>query len=197
MINEAFRATLLVATGGLAMYESLWGPGLAHAMHCSNNNTWSDGRCPYKAMTGKDYDWGKRDLSFGQSGLLFIDPEHRQSKFQPTGRKGIWVGKSTTTPDAVRTIPTTWDPDTNVFVLGKVVEVAGFTPSTPASFILKEGPHQSRGSKTVKQYIVKYNLPAYKCNGQGTQDEQIDGCDPVLEVEAVTGKVGRGNKTKY
>ena len=80
MINEAFRATLLVATGGLAMYESLWGPGMAHAMHCSNTNTWSDGRCPYKAMTGKDYDWGKRDLSFGQSGLLFIDPEHRQSK---------------------------------------------------------------------------------------------------------------------
>ena len=197
MINEAFRATLLVATGGLAMYESLWGPGLAHAMHCSNTSTWSDGRCPYKAMTGKDYDWGKRDLSFGQSGLLFIDPEHRQSKFQPTGRKGIWVGKSHTTPDAVRAIPTTWDPDKNAFVLGKVVEVAGFTPSTPASFILKEGPHESRGSKTVKQFIVKYNLPAYKCSGQGTQDEQLDGHDPVLEVEAITGKVGRGNKTKY
>ena len=75
--------------------------------------------------------------------------------------------------------------------------MAGFTPSTPASFILKEGPHESRGSKTVKQFIVKYNLPAYKCCGQGTQDEQLDGRDPVLEVEAVTGKVGRGNKTKY
>ena len=146
-------------------------------------------------MTGKDYDWGKRDLSFGQSGLLFIDPEHRQSKFQPTGRKawkGIWVGKSHTTPDAVRAIPTTWDPDKNAFVLGKMVEVAGFTPSTPASFILKEGPHQSRGNKTVKEFIVKYNLPEYKCNGQGTQDEQIDGCDPVLEVEVITGKVGLG-----
>ena len=86
MINEAFRATLLVATGGLAIYESLWGPGLTHAMHCSNSNVWTDDRCPYKTLTGKDYEWGKRDLSFGQSGLLFVHPEHRQSKFQPTGR---------------------------------------------------------------------------------------------------------------
>ena len=61
-INEAFRATLLVATGGLAMYESLWGLGLTHDMHCSNSNVWTDDRCPYKALTGKDYEWGKRDL---------------------------------------------------------------------------------------------------------------------------------------
>ena len=48
MINEAFRASLLVATGGLTIYESLWGPGLVQAMHSSNCSVWMDGRCPYR-----------------------------------------------------------------------------------------------------------------------------------------------------
>ena len=154
-------------------------------MHSSNRSVWVDGRCPYKTMTGKEYKWGERDLSFGQSGLLFIGPEHRHSKFQPTGRTGIWVGKSRDTQDAVRVVPTTWDPSLNAFTLGKVVEMVGFTPSTPTSFLLKEGPHKSRGSKTVRKFVSKYNLPAHKCSGRGTEDEQIDGQDPILEVEAI------------
>ena len=71
MINEALRANLIVATGGLPQYESLWGPGLAHAMHCSNVSVWSDGRCPYKALKGQPYKWNKADLCFGQDGLSF------------------------------------------------------------------------------------------------------------------------------
>ena len=31
----------------------------------------------------------------------------------------------------------------------------------------------------------------------GTTDEQIDGCDPILEVESIQGKKNRGNKTRY
>ena len=33
--------------------------------------------------------------------------------------------------------------------------------------------------------------------GVGTTDEQIDGCDPILEVESIQGKKNRGNKTRY
>ena len=197
MINEAFRASLLVATGGLPIYESLWGPGLVQAMHSSNCNVWVDGRCPYLAITGKEYKWEKRDMCFGQSGLLFIEPEHRQSKFQPTGRTGIWVGRSRDTPDAVRVVPTTWDPTLNAFTLGQVVEMVGFTPSTPTSFLLKEGPHKDRGSKTVREFVSKYNLPTYKGSGRGFEHEQVEGRDPVLEVEAIQGKIGRANKTRY
>ena len=32
---------------------------------------------------------------------------------------------------------------------------------------------------------------------KGTTDEQIDGCDPILEVESIQGKKNRGNKTRY
>ena len=197
MINEAFRANLIVATGGLTEYESLWGPGLMHAMHCSNANVWSDGRCPYKAITGKDYDWGKHDLCFGQSGLSFKPTEHRYSKFQPTGECMVWVGHSFGTPDAARVVPVIWDGSVSAFTLGQVKEVVRFDPIKPTSFILKEGPSAEKGNKTVKQFLTKYNLPSYKCGGVGTTDEQIDGCDPILEVESIQGKKNRGNKTRY
>ena len=196
-INEAFRATLIVATGGLAEYESLWGPGLAHAMHCSNCNVWTDGRCPYRAITGKEYDWGKRDLSFGQSGLAYKPPEHRRSKFDTTGYSVIWVGHSRTTPDAERVVPIEWDPAQTAYKLGTEIDVARFAPTTPTSFLLREGPHKKKGSKTVREFVAKYNLPSYKCGGAGTPDEQIDGRDPVLEVESIQGKRYRGNKTRY
>ena len=53
MINEAFRASLFVATGGLPIYESLWGPGLVQAMHSSNCSVWVDGRY----MSIPNHDW--------------------------------------------------------------------------------------------------------------------------------------------
>ena len=31
----------------------------------------------------------------------------------------------------------------------------------------------------------------------GTTHEQIDGCDPILEVESIQGKTNRGNTTRY
>ena len=129
--------------------------------------------------------------------ILFIEPAHRQSKFQSTGRTRVWVGKSRDTPDAVRVVPTTWDPTLNGFTLGQVVETVGFTSSTPTSFLLKEGPDKDRGSKTVREFVSKYNLPTYKGSGTGFEHEQIEGRDPVLEVEAIQGKIGRANKTRY
>ena len=95
-------------------------------------------------VTGTEYKWGKQDLCLGQSGLLFIDPEHRHSKFQPTGGTGIWVGKARDTPDAVRGVPTKWDPSLNAFTLGKVVESVGFTPSTPTSYLLRRTTQRQR-----------------------------------------------------
>ena len=75
--------------------------------------------------------------------------------------------------------------------------MVGFTPSTPTSFLLKEGPHKDRGSKTVREFVSKYNLPTYKGSGRGFEHEQVEGRDPVLEVEAIQGKIGRANKTRY
>ena len=49
----------------------------------------------------------------------------------------------------------------------------------------------------MKEFVSKYNLPAYKGSGRGFEHEQIEGRDPILEVEAIQGKVGRANKTRY
>ena len=37
----------------------------------------------------------------------------------------------------------------------------------------------------MREFVSKYNLPAYKGSGRGFENEQIDGRDPILEVEAV------------
>ena len=189
MINESFRANLVVATGGITLYESLWGPGLTYAMHCSNVSVWSDGRCPYSALCGKPYSWGKRDLCFGQDGLAFTPPAHRQSKFAPTGYRAVWVGQSRVTPDAARVIPITWDPSLNAFTLGTVTEVARFDPG-PSSFLLREGPSDQRGSAAVKSFVTKYNLPAYRCTGKGHLDYLLINSTP-LEAFADSSHRGR------
>ena len=38
-----------MATGGIGVYNALWGPGLKHANYCVNRVAWSDGRVPYTA----------------------------------------------------------------------------------------------------------------------------------------------------
>ena len=49
----------------------------------------------------------------------------------------------------------------------------------------------------MREFVSKYNLPAYKGSGRGFENEQIDGRDPILEVEAIWGKIRRANKTRY
>ena len=51
-VSEAHRACMLVATGALGVYDALWGYGLLHAVGSVNRSVWSDGRCPYTALTG-------------------------------------------------------------------------------------------------------------------------------------------------
>ena len=136
MINEAFRANLLVATGGIDEYEKLWGPGLEHAMHCSNVSQWSDGRCPYKALTGKDYSWAAEDHAFGEDGLVFVQKEKRSSKFQTPTKAAVWVGRCHTTPKACRVVPIVWDPSLGAYTL-QPVETVGKFEVTRGSFILR------------------------------------------------------------
>lgn len=66
------------------------------------------------------------------------------------------------------------------------------------SFPLREGPVQKqKRSREMKDFLNKYQLPAYG-KVQDREDRQIEeGYDPKHEVERILEKIGSGKKAKY
>ena len=196
MVVESFRASLLVATGGLEQYESLWGVGLQHAIDSVNRARWSDGRCPEVALTGRAVEPSNQDHVFGAYCIKWWHkgPGH---KFKANGEQAIWVGRSIMTPDSSVVIPIRWDSESCMWELG--------TPTTATnikvkdeSFPLKEGPVQRhKRSSEMRQFLQKYQLPSYS-HAENRVDWQSDpGYDPEFEVEKILEKYGSGKKVKY
>ena len=90
-VSEAYRVCLLAATGGLGVYDAVWGYGLVHAVRAINQSVWSDGRHPYEALVGAPYQWSKDDHVFGADVIQFVHPAHRVTKSQPKGRHAVWL----------------------------------------------------------------------------------------------------------
>ena len=61
-------------------------------------------------------------------------------------------------------------------------------------FPLREGPQSPSGD--YKEFLETFLLPAYSA-AEGMEEEQVDGEDPLMEVEAIVGKQGKGKKIKY
>ena len=60
-------------------------------------------------------------------------------------------------------------------------------------FPLKMGPVKNEWSDSLDSFLSTIE-PCYKTTeGDSFDDEQMDGEDPLLEVEAITGKKGKGN----
>ena len=139
MVNECFRSNLFHANGGIDTYEKLWGYGLHHAIAMVNRSTWSDGRSPYHSLTQTEYKWTKDDHIFGCGVEYYVPKEHRSSKFETPAKRGIWLCRSTTTPDSHIIAPIQWDAERQEWDLfgGKVV---ARLRADHNSFPLKEGP---------------------------------------------------------
>ena len=52
-LKEGVKALLTQCTGGLGIYNSLWGEALLHANHCYNRSADSSGNIPYTTLTNK------------------------------------------------------------------------------------------------------------------------------------------------
>jgi hypothetical protein len=194
-VSESHRACMLSATGGLGVYDALWGYGLVHAVGCINRSGWSDGRDPYRALTGASYKWTARDHVFGGDVVRFVQKEHRVSKTQPRGERSVWVGRA---DDVVtggqRVVKLVWDPDAVMWKLGKSVVVVN--PRVDNNImILKQGPVVP--GKDMAAFQKRYNLPNYKVHCYGEEAQEEEGYDPVSEVQGVIGKTGNGKKAKY
>ena len=84
-----------------------------------------------------------------------------------------------------------------MWTLGQTV-VAARVSVDNESFPLRDGPGtKAEGDDELKKFLSKYTLPQYR-EAHGTVDEQeVEGEDPELEVEAIVGKKFTGAKARY
>ena len=140
MATETYRANRMVATGGIKEYDSLWGPGLKHAMWATNVNQWKDGRCPHEARYGEPYKLNpKQDHVFGAQARFHTVKEHRESKWDNPGNRGIWVGRSKEVRDGHVVVPLEWNAGRGMYDLGKCVHVSTVVVDDEV-FPLRMGP---------------------------------------------------------
>ena len=177
-----------MATGGLPYYYSLWGPGIAYAMQMNNINDDSTGRNYYKTLTGKQYDYniGKQDLAFGQQIYYHKDKEQMGDNWDTPGTEGIWVGRSSEVSGGHIIVPIEWDPNTNLYILDGTVHVNAVRYNKIV-FTLKMGPTDNNNDEQIdevsmNEFIDDFFRPWYK-SAEGDESEQIEGEDPILEVE--------------
>ena len=201
LLTCCFRALLLGATGGGRYYDQLWGPGIKHANKMVNQNPWSDGISPYSRRVGKDYEWQQTDHVFGAHCLYWTKKEHRESKWQSPGTQAIWVGKSDTTPGAHLVIPYLKDVGSDRYVLGPTVTAPAVDVDDTRFPLLNMGP-VSEGSESHLEDFEKF-IKDFECQFYATtiteEDKatQIVGEDPLLDVEVIVAKKGKGRKTKF
>ena len=192
------RAILHVATGGCDYYEQLWGPAVVQANHAVNRSVWSDGTSPHETATESTYELNSSDHVFGAKVVYYEKKVHRQSKFKLTGREGIWVGRSQDTPDAHRVIPTEWHGHSNRYILGKTITTVGCDIDDTV-FPLRVTPDTDTSeSKDFESFMSAFHHQMYGEHDESEfSHEQVEGSDPILEVERIKDKKGKGAKVKY
>jgi hypothetical protein len=201
IITMAFKACLLEATGGTKYYEKLWGVGLKYANYCVNRSSRADGRpSPYSMRMGVDYVWDRKlDHHFGAKVISHVKEDHRMTSFALPAEEGIWVGRSTETPGADIIVPITWDGGAGCYILGKSKAVFGCKVDN-GHFPLRSGPDALRPDSLddFEGFIQSFEYQMY--GNEITEEDkawQIEGEDPLAEVESIELKRGKGKKAKY
>ena len=204
-IKQAFKAALFYATGGLPYYNALWGPGIKFAMEAINKNNDSSGRNYYKNIKGEEYkyDIGNSDLAFGQQVFYHISDAQKEDHWETNGKEAIWVGRSDEINNGHVVVPIVWDPDTKVYELKPTKHVTHVRWEN-IHYPLKMGPvHQAIDDNNIEGNEAKLDVfvedffrPWYKATESG-EGYQIEGEDPIMELEAIEGQSGKGNKLKY
>ena len=185
---------MLAATGGLGVYDALWGYGLVNAIRAINQSAWSDGREPYKELVGESYAWSKDDHVFGAHVIQFVPPAHRVTKTEPRGQHAVWLCRDVRVTGGHRVAPLEWDAETQLWKL-QASKVLVSPKVDDGVMILSQGPDRPAGD--LEEFQRRFNLPNYKVHTFGSEVQKEEGYDPVDEVEAVVGRKGTGKKAKY
>ena len=128
-----------------------------------------------------------------------VKEDHRLTSFALPAEEGIWVGRSTETPGADIIVPITWDGGAGCYILGKSKAVFGCKVDN-GHFPLRSGPDALRldSLDEFEGFIQSFEYQMY--GNEITEEDkawQIEGEDPLAEVEAIELKRGKGKKAKY
>ena len=109
----------------------------------------------------------------------------------------MWVGVSEVVTGGHRVVPIKWDPTSNMYLLGRTIDVPYVKDTGSLIFPLKMGPVLTHHD-VDDDFYDKFMVTNYKINEDlDLTDEQVEGEDPVLEVEGIRARKGKGNKLKY
>ena len=207
MILDALRANLLVAHGMTRDYEGLWGQGFKYTMAAINKTAWSDGVMPHKELTGVEYQFGKEDHVFGSYCEYQVPAELRDEKWEMAGREAIWVGRhkdnpqESTVPDGHVVIPIKWNSDDMTYELGSTIVTPHVKNVNDIKYPLKMGPDEKNNNvpeDDFESFMDDVCKVLYKPEPiEAYSHLQVDGEDPIMEVEAILGRKGKGRGTKY
>ena len=138
-------------------------------------------------------------MAFGQQVYYHKHKEQIGDNWDTSGNEGIWVGRSDEVSEGHIIVPIEWDPNTNIYILHGTVHVNHVRYNT-IRFPLKMGPTNNDDEQidevSMNEFIDDFFKPWYR-SAEGDEDEQVDGEDPILEVEKIISHSGRGSKTRY
>ena len=198
-IKQAFKAALFNATAGLPYYNALWGVGLIFANEAVNKNTDTTGRNYYELLTGQPYKYniGKLDLAFGQQVFYHKNKEQLNDDWETNGQEAIWVGRSNTITEGHIVVPIKWDPDNTIYELSPSIHV-NHIRFEHIKYPLRMGPNMDNiDTDKFEEYIEEFFIPWYRMDNSDISDEQIEGEDPIWNIEQIKSHRGKGKKRRY
>ena len=139
--------------------------------------------------------FGNDDYVFGQYVRYRVDKEKKSSEWEGNSARALWVGREDD-GSFHYVVPIVWDPNANLYNLGatiKVSRVAHIGDPNKLEFPLIVGPGEGKPIEDFEDFMSKLLEPRYTA-AKGSVEEQVDGEDPILEVEEIVGK--RGSKKK-
>ena len=179
-LKEGVKALLTQCTGGIGIYNSLWGEALLHANHCYNRSADSSGNIPYTTLTNKPYNWSDTDLVFGQEVEYFVVKERRDDNWDTPGVKGIWVGWDPKVTNGHRVVPITWNPKSTQWDLGAVASSSRVVYDE-IRYPLMMGPvDNSKNDETFRHFFETFLAPNYSPNKglESTKAKVVQTADP-------------------
>ena len=146
--------------------------------------------------------FGPRE-AFGQQVFYHLDKAQLDQEWSTNGREAIWVGRSDQISQGHIVVPIEWDPNTRLYILKPTTHVDKVRFER-VIYPLKMGPAQDAMSNIEREesfntYIEDFFRPWYR-SVEGDKDcteYQIEGEDPIMEIEGIEGHMGKGAKLKY
>jgi hypothetical protein len=118
LLKQTSRTVVLAAGGATGdYYVPLWGHALIYSNKAVNVNDWRSRRSPHEQLTGRKYEYTKRDHAFGTYCTWGVPKENRGSSFQQSGEQGLWMRQDPVSTHCDVVVPIEWDATAERWIL--------------------------------------------------------------------------------